>query len=334
MLVRVTSHRHKGLTLTEALVAMFVAAIGLIALMTLFPLGALQMGQALKDERTSQTAMQADGMTRILWSALVANPSGDANLWNAFDTGDGTPAPALNTFPRRVEPSYPVFVDPLGHYSVAGVNRTRVAGLANLPRRTTVHPVMPLGTNFARCFRTCSLLDDLTYNADGVATLTDPTTGTILGTPVERQGKYNWLAVVQRPDNTKTDIADLKIVVFDGRAPGYQPTGSEVSFTNVTLFPGATGLTLTYTGERPEINKGRWIMDASNIAQTDSANLRLANFYRVVSVNDETPGQLDLELQTPIKPVLNPAQNSGSYTGTIVVLTGVAEVFERPQLTR
>ena len=72
-------HPRPGLTLTEVLVAMFVMALGLMALATLFPLGALQIGQALKDDRTAQTAMLADGWLRVYWrdaaAAYTTNPS-------------------------------------------------------------------------------------------------------------------------------------------------------------------------------------------------------------------------------------------------------------------
>ncbi len=72
-------NRRPGLTLTEVLVAMFVMALGLMALATLFPLGALQVGQALKDDRTAQTAMLADGWLRVYWrdaaAAYTTNPS-------------------------------------------------------------------------------------------------------------------------------------------------------------------------------------------------------------------------------------------------------------------
>ncbi len=48
-----------GATLTEVLVAIFVMAIGLLALLTLFPLGALSMAQAIKDDRSSHAAKNA-----------------------------------------------------------------------------------------------------------------------------------------------------------------------------------------------------------------------------------------------------------------------------------
>ncbi len=39
--------RRRGITLIEVLVAIFIMAIGLLAILTLFPLGALRMAEAL-----------------------------------------------------------------------------------------------------------------------------------------------------------------------------------------------------------------------------------------------------------------------------------------------
>lgn len=72
------THR-PGLTLTESLVALFVMALGLLSLLTLFPLGALQIGQALKDDRCGQTALQADGYLRAYWQKNVVESSTESN---------------------------------------------------------------------------------------------------------------------------------------------------------------------------------------------------------------------------------------------------------------
>ena len=51
-----------GLTLIEVLVSIFIMAIGLLALLTLFPLGALTMAQAIKDDRCAQSAYIAQAL--------------------------------------------------------------------------------------------------------------------------------------------------------------------------------------------------------------------------------------------------------------------------------
>src|SRR5262245_5789761 len=112
-----TTRRRPGLTLVEALVALFVAAIGMICLMTLFPLGALQMGQSLKDERCGQLAMQADTRMRWYWQTYVLeqvqqNKSPDSFI-DAMDDPDINTSNSFNPAQPN-EVSYPVFVDPIG----------------------------------------------------------------------------------------------------------------------------------------------------------------------------------------------------------------------------
>jgi prepilin-type N-terminal cleavage/methylation domain-containing protein len=48
-----------GVTLTEVLVAIFLMGVGLLALLAVFRLGALQLAQAIKDDRTGAVAEEA-----------------------------------------------------------------------------------------------------------------------------------------------------------------------------------------------------------------------------------------------------------------------------------
>lgn len=48
-----------GTILLEVLVAIFVMGVGLLALLTLFPLGALEMARAIEDDRTAAVAADA-----------------------------------------------------------------------------------------------------------------------------------------------------------------------------------------------------------------------------------------------------------------------------------
>lgn len=67
-------NQRPGVTLTEVLVALFVMAIGMIALLTLFPLGAMQLSQAIKDDRTAQAGYNADYLMRTYWRQYVVEP--------------------------------------------------------------------------------------------------------------------------------------------------------------------------------------------------------------------------------------------------------------------
>lgn len=48
-----------GIALVEVLIAIFIMGIGLLALLTLFPLGAIEMAQAIPDDRTAAAAGDA-----------------------------------------------------------------------------------------------------------------------------------------------------------------------------------------------------------------------------------------------------------------------------------
>lgn len=60
-----------GVTLVELLVAIIVMGVGMLALLTLFPLGALEMAQAIKDDRTGAIADNAAALGEA-GEALVA----------------------------------------------------------------------------------------------------------------------------------------------------------------------------------------------------------------------------------------------------------------------
>ncbi|MFO0936635.1 MAG: hypothetical protein U0798_09005 [Gemmataceae bacterium] len=134
-----------AITLTEVLVALFVMAVGMIALLVLFPLGAMQIGQAIKDQRTADARNIADSIMRNHWRTNVIDPlrSGSVSESNLIDptnancvaymTAMEKPniglAPAVartvvmpdlsdasfQTFiQEKSSPSYPVYVDPNG----------------------------------------------------------------------------------------------------------------------------------------------------------------------------------------------------------------------------
>jgi hypothetical protein len=355
VITRRGSTRRPGITLTEALIALFIAAIGLICLMTLFPLAALQMGQAMKDERCGQLAMQADQKLRWYWKTHVIDGTlGQCQAMAAMDDPDGS----TGSHPQagNTEISYPVFLDPIGWVSRPAGNARDWVGenvsapnfgiprknLFNFGTSSTNNPYGSSGIDsVAKAVQCCSLLDDLTYDTGGAP-----------GGTVERQGRYNFAAVVQKPTTGLRTTATLKIVVYDGRAPGYAPLGKTelIMGTDATnqannigdqLFEvGATNLTNTYgaANERPPLRKGGWVLDATTVGTEPnngnaSVTLRHANFYRVVSVNDETAGTLVLELQTPITRSDGKTGTTRNYNGTLLILDGVAEVFERPQLS-
>lgn len=166
------SIRRAGSSLTEVLVALFIMAAGMTALLTLFPLGAMQISQSLKDDRTAQTAAQADAMMRTYWRANMVESDYDQVLPTAMSNptnptppnpssppGATTPplvgpiltlqTPTPVTMPplsaaNDAQPSYPVLVDPLGYLARGNSERFWVAQ-QSLPGSPTLLPRRNLG---------------------------------------------------------------------------------------------------------------------------------------------------------------------------------------------
>ncbi len=146
-------NQRQAVTLLEALIALGVMAIGLIALLAFFPLSASQMAQAFKDERTTELAGNGENLFRMAWRFAWLGPSGnklpeydqlsqlsgpvvpDTVFLNqpGFLAMDLLAPPSLinpvqiatigvdKTFgsiyqsnSKSTAPSYPVFIDPIG----------------------------------------------------------------------------------------------------------------------------------------------------------------------------------------------------------------------------
>ena len=443
-----------GLTLTEVLVAMFVMALGMISLLTLFPLGAMQIGDALRMDRATQTATSADAILRMHWRHTVipqvsnGGRPNDPFIWDAMDdpnlvqqqpdpanpglilnqyvpqfirltggiasaswgnpdpnpisttslmldTGNPAsvpnPGPPLGPYmqlnmptahgrPGRVAPnpsrmpSFPIMIDPIGaiaragrpgQFWVGGNSQATVgATLTSYPRFLIPRRVprfVFLG-NFSASSQLTSnffiMSDDLSFEKNGAP---DP------GGTLNRQGRYNWAAIIQRPQYDNRLVADLKILVFDGRAPGvagpedeqvitlsWQNTNPQpvpdptqpVAPTPLYLVPGQKSIALLLPARGTDspalIRRGGWIMDGTSTVDATNGlfgprSIRNANFYRIVGVqaaeegtgpNNTTPYLIDLET-----PIVGPTTVAGTEPPAMIYLfANLTEVFERPAL--
>ena len=277
--------------MTEVLVALFLMAIGVIGVLTMFPVGAVQMGLALKDQRCAEAATQADAYMRWYWKhEIVEKQGGGEALWTALG----------GALPPTDQPSPPVFVDPMGMAARAWGPST-IAGTGI--QRKNLNQI----TSDPQALRACTLLDGFTYDSTGMPS----------GSTLERENRYNWLWVIQRPVNKQKYNANMTIVVFDKRAHMYIPPNAEHAITGSIFSTGSTAVSLG--SAYGPIQKGQWLMDAS------TATVQLADFYRVSSVSG-TQVELNLPVRTPL--------GGGSRTGgNAVYLDGAAEVFERPIMT-
>ncbi len=429
--------RRSGVTLTEVLIAMFIMAVGMLALLTLFPLGAMQVGQALRDDRCAQAALQADGYMRTYWRHQVAEvlankgqpaepfywAMDDPNLWVAppytttpanwvassdepyrgrspvvydgstlrmtflaanfsgAENAAGLQLPAGNNAPRTTpantaisptmmtpalyssapaaravtldptpagnslnvtytsanrptfvaQTSYPVLVDPIGYATRGATDRERywlarnAAGTSQLlPPRRQLNPVTRGTSAAGLALQIAGLTDDVTFLPNGA-----PEPGFLA-----RQGRYTWAALVQRPDNSKRDVANLTVLVFDGR-PTLPAKGDEYLISGPTGADRQLNISVIDRSidEPVLLRRGGWIMDAS----LASGAAQEVHFYRIagfVENGADTNDPLDtsktrtkyvVDLETPLKTTIG----AGSQ---LYLLAGLAEVFTRPPL--
>jgi len=351
--------RRPGMSLTEVLVALFILTLGVIGILTMFPLGAAQMARAVRDDRSALAAVSADGYMRWYWQTYAVTnqepnftPGTPNCLFDnpAFFGGPLSSLPPLsqnvnaqNIFAKAGQMSYPVVVDPMG-WAAGRQNFFGESPFTQIPRCTlnwiqTQPPVngllqqSHLGTY---ALRACSLTDSLGYNDNGTPSQ-------------DLEMRYNWLWILQRPqfiNESSTSInnlytANMTVVVFDRRPFLYPPpsvTGFETVISGVSMTSGLTSVTINYGTAQQALDlvPGSWLMDATITPANPPAiprPIRQANFYRVVSVVQVSSTQMNLELQTPISAPTGYPPMGYTYTGTLVALRGVSGVFVRPPLT-
>ena len=329
--------KRRAVTLVEVLIAMFIMAIGLMGILALFAMGTLQTAQAVKDERTAQTANFMEVHAKFLWreawtdaqglkdesSVLTANPE----LF-ALDDPDPTRNNAVSIVveindansiynKRRLQgtASSPVYIDPIGYAFQPASSRNWVGGVPILPRRSmsiiTNLPVAGGAQNAAR-IRLFTLLDDLTFGTNGLPANT-----------VERAGNYNAAYLIQRiKNNARTEI-NLQIIVYFKRPPT-DTFVAETPITNVTIPPNVVGtreLPVNPAGV-PTPKKGTWMLVTGTATATSDA---FADFYRVVAV---APGTIEFA-----QPIRAHAIPGAAYSGVLIQMENVAEVFDKGTVT-
>jgi hypothetical protein len=390
--------RRHAVTLIEALMAIFVMAIGLLALLTLFPLGAVQMAHALKDERTAGSGMLAVSTWKSFDLGNDFDPTGTITTINSLSPPGQTiyrmfenPWPGnLPLMTTGVSTSYPIYVDPIGVTNGAAVPLGNVAfgiprvSVSRLPQfNLATQPNALPGQTPAWAARWFTMPDDHTYADNGipdnlgsgnpVPVFTAP--NQYVGTnQLNREGRYTWAYMARRqtamvpsppptPGAPPVPPINLTVVVYSGRSPGVNFAGNPLGETayNVTFGPPPDNspniVRIDWTGQpqRPTLRRGAWVLDArmlpgfyvaglNNIAPgaglgIGSAGINFLNvpqgyFYRVVNVSD-VPGQtqIDVEIQRPLGGQLRgpygTTAGGGYYTGPLVVVENVSEVFEK-----
>jgi hypothetical protein len=304
----------KGVTLIEALMAIFVTAIGLLSLLVLFPVGAFRMAQAITDDRSAHAAANAFALMEAL--NIHNDPLITTLPSNAYTAPVGLTD--LTMVAGYDGPSYPVYVDPNGYPASNGPS---LGGPTGIPRRSVSFVFTPpLGLTQPGAARFWfALPDDLSYSNDGpyAGLATDLNTAPTL--QPTRDGTYTASYMLRRPRFQVPSIVESAVVVYKNRGS----IGGEDAFQQVTFDVNNPEVSITYAGAPPSIRKGSWVLDATVLNTTTNQPEPHGYFYRVVNVTDNATGTMTIELQS------NPKQSTLGGYGVLVVMENVVEVFEK-----
>lgn len=321
----------RGLSLLEVLVAIFVMAIGMLSLLVLFPLGALSMAQAIKDNRCLVAASNARAM------AISRDYRNDANVVTSMTTG----LPAGYDGPSR-----PAYLDPVGiSLSMGPLGRRIPRCTLQTLQPPAPAPPLPVAAQQTAAVRAFSLHDDLEFDTSAV-----PVSAANV---VKRDTRFTWGYIARRPRAVDAYPVDLTVVIYRGRSltvptsePIYEALGAAGDArVIIQQVPNTDADYPNSTWPPPTLKVGNWIMDLSDEQIGPGPPIRVHPdvyrngptrnfFYRIVGVT-QAGTQVQLELQTPLQANLPPSTlvppdpALGPAKGRIVIMTDVAEVFDK-----
>ncbi len=337
--------RRTGTTLVEVLVAIFIMGIGMIALLTLFPLGAIRMAQAIQDNTCANVVVNANA-TATIWD--IRNDV-FVNMPLGLNTTAQGYTPTINVFTDKIPtqnrplpadpngPSYPVWVDPVG-LQFSGPNWLAQVNYKGYIARAPVSFVCdPVNSGFVFNQKALSkwfwLLDDFIFeNNEAVGGGTPFNYSPVPTAPVIRRDvRYSWAYLMQRPRSSDPSIVSCSVAIYRNRPLTGLTTLSESAF-GATFDVTTNTITVDWTSSpRPNVNIGDWILDATYVPtppSTPTYGSCHGYFYRVVGIT-QTPGKKidSYEVQQKIRGF--PTAVAGPFPGTIITLEGVVDVFER-----
>jgi len=301
------------MTLIEVLAAIFILGVGMLAVLVLYPLGALKMAKALQDGRCGTIAQNADAAAIAL--DLRSDPAVVGVIGPNFSPDPATYAPS--------DPSgfsYPVFIDPYYALFYTSVGTPAVQRVAS-----------GMGATPTLADRWFALLDDHVFAPNGE--------------PIQSQrgGRYTWTYMLKRIRSSEAQTTECTVIVYAGRPitqpileDAYDvssPDSTAVGTTNIVLRYAVGGPVGTVIQEKPALRRGGWMFDATYKTRNRGAAANgyvHAEFYKVMEALDDADytdpvtaisyKQVRVEVQPPLR---------DAFVQRMVVLEGAVEVFER-----
>ena len=276
--------RHRpGITLVEVLAAIFIMGIGLLALLVLFPVGALSMARGVRDDRAAAAGANAASL------AIAFNVRNDPTAVGV----NANNVPNYSNYPATSSASVgsTLYVDP--YYSALGQQRV---GTSQRPAPCQRQLRQQHARRPTRYF---SFQDEIVFGNTGAP---DSRYGSI-----NRPCTYTWAYLLRHysaSSRQHDEFLQCGYGIVGRRLRRAVAAGSRrrtVLFRTRQSYLGSDAaiisLTMTYTaGNKPNIRKSDWVLDVSTTY--GPAN---GYFYRVDSVTDTSSTQMTLQLETPLK---------------------------------
>jgi hypothetical protein len=338
----------------EVMIAMAILSIGLLAILALFPIGAVNMARAINQNRAAEHATNSDALFRYYWKQAWLDPNGGGiRPTDQAIAASGEPMllwldrspvnPALPLIPATSsQPSFPVLVDPIGFRTQAGASQNFVCGVTTMPVRANLAATpfpTPDSYQARATIRNTTMLDEFSYDGNG-----EPSA---LTGQLDRGGRYNVAWLIQRPKNNVQHEVHLQVLVFAGRSPTDSPA-VEQNFPAVAtdyyrdVDPKPKSLTIAVNGQQPALLKGKWLAFTVTIQpqlpppQGTGVAYPAFDFYRISAVEVVDDNTVVVELEQPLRSydpatfapgTYNPA--NGALLGQVVVFDSLFEVFDR-----
>ncbi|MFQ3594069.1 MAG: prepilin-type N-terminal cleavage/methylation domain-containing protein [Gemmataceae bacterium] len=310
--------QRQGVTLVEVLAAIGIMGIGMLAILVLFPLGAMSMARALKDDRAGTIAWNADSLCTALdyrndpqvLPRLGGNYTPPSPLGGPVAPGPSDPLGA----------GYPVFIDP--HYNLAGAIPATTLGPSPNPdpKNFLAYPNIPRVTPQ----RLLSLANPVAIlqARERLFCFNDDMGFSVNGYPKEHSdGRYTWAYLVRRLQSALPSSTEVTVIVYSGR-PIELPQAEDV-YAVVPEDTTAVRLSWVPGQEEPPLRNGHWLLDTTpSVRPRAGVNYGTVNaqFYRVMDVSRVNANTLRVEVQPPLR---------ATNVSQMMLLKGAIEVFER-----
>jgi prepilin-type N-terminal cleavage/methylation domain-containing protein len=312
-------HIRHGVTLVEVLAAIGIMGIGMLAILVLFPLGALSMARALKDDRCGAISWNADSLCTAL------DYRNDPQV-RTLVRRDYVPLGGASGLPPADPqgPGYAVYIDP--HYNTRPVPPRTLPIAGDNPSQFLVYPTVPRVTPQNLATLPPQFVNDALPNRiERFFTFNDDMGFAVNGFPRElSDGRYTWAYLLQRLQSGNARTTQVWVVVYSGR-PIEVPEAEEAYAAIPAPVQGDTSVVLNWAaGQKvPEFRRGHWLLATGHQDVNRGGQVVRqfrVQFHRIVDVAAPVGNAVELEIQPPLQ-----------FPGVtqMVSMTGAVEVFER-----